>query len=221
MVARIQGAALLLLLVGVLAACDLTGGKPATPSDAQSLAETPWCDRAILNFQDAGTTSGTILTKWSQVRDQLGFTPYLPSSLPKGTCLVLAGGSIHDPIYGGRLSVTYDLPQTGPLSFSEAPKRASLSDKVQCTQDVVATPEGGSTSNASTTPAAAPAATPTAVPATTICLGTIGKTTISIATRQSTADVQKLFAALQPSLDWVPASADTPVPTVTSTPTKH
>jgi hypothetical protein len=188
--------ALALAVAAGLAGCSLFGGSSKTGggSTVVGLSQVPWCDQPLLSFQDNGTTSQTTLTQWDQVRGQLGFNPYLPKSLPKGTCLVLAGGSIHDPIYGGHLSITYDVPGTGPLSFSEAPKRASLGDSLQCTTSAQDSK-------------------------TVICLGTKGSTAITIAARESQSDVQALFNSLQSNVTWLPANTEKLLATATATAT--
>ena len=203
---------LVLALMVVLGGCSLFGGTSTTTSvqSERNLSQLAWCDKPLVEFQDDGSTSQTTLTKWDDVKAQLGFTPYLPASLPTGTCLVVAGGSIHDPIYGGHFSITYDLPATGPLSFSEAPKRPNLDSSFQCTKS---TPAGTSTP---------PAGTPTPGAqsnVTTICLGVISGTSVSIASRQSQDDLKSLFNALQANVAWVPASSETVQGTPTTTAT--
>lgn len=185
--------ALLAALAG-LAGCSLFGGgsTSATASTDAALSQLSWCDTPLISFQDNGTTARTTLTNWNDVKGQLGFTSYLPPTLPKGSCLVLAGGTIHDPIYGGHLSITYDVPTTGPISFSEAPKRANLGDKLQCTP---------SSQDAKTT----------------ICLGTIADTSITVASRQSAADLQSLFKTLKADVSWVPSNTDKLLATPTAT----
>ena len=113
---------------------------------------------------------------------------------------MLAGGVIHDPIYGGHLSITYDLPgDQGPVSFSEAPKRPNLDTKLQCSQD-----------------------TQDKQNVTTICLGVINGTSVTIASRQTQSQVQSLFNSLQANVAWVPSSSaqptGTPAATTTSAP---
>lgn len=169
-------------LAGVLAlaGCNLFGGDGSSTTSA--LSRLSWCDGAKINFQDNSSASQTWITNWSDVKDQLGFTPYLPSTLPKGSCLNHAGGSIHDPIYGGRFQIAYQVNGKDALAFSEAPKKGTLSDKVQCAQ---------SAQDASTN----------------ICLGVINGTAITLASKQSTSYLQNLFAQLKPNVDWVPASS--------------
>lgn len=202
---RVWLAAILLpMMLMLLAACNpfSSGTGIGGNENTIALAKTPWCDKPLINFQDDSTTSQATITKWEQVHDQLGFTPYLPATLPKGSCLALAGGSIHDPIYGGHFSITYIVPQTGPISFSEAPKRANLGDTTQCSQDA---PQGTPTAQQAT-PATAPS---------TVCIGAIAKTSITIAARQPTSDVQKIFSTLQADVPWVPANTDTLLATAT------
>lgn len=203
----IAGSAFALALLVVLTGCSLFGGDstPVTTSDV-GLNQLSWCDRPLVNFQDNSTTSQATLTNWDDVKGQLGFTTYLPSTLPKGACLVLAGGSIHDPIFGGQFKITYDLPNGVPISFSEAPKRPNIPDKLTCIQG--ATDAG--------TPVSTPAS-PSLADSTAICLGVIANTSITIASRQAQSDVQTLFKSLQANVDWVPANTNrlmvTPSPT--------
>jgi hypothetical protein len=204
------GGALVLLLMLALAACD-AGGSTTSHSNGVALSQLAWCDRPIIEFQDNGTTARATTSKWEKVRDQLGFTVYLPPSLPKGSCLVLAGGTIHDPIYGGHMSITYDVPTSGPVSFSEAPKRANLAGKMQCTQST------SSTASTSTATTASSTSTATTASSTTVCLGTISGTSITIASRQSQADVQALFASLKADVNWVPTDTNELLATATPT----
>ena len=190
------GLGLLLLLTLALSGCGpFGGGSSSGPTSSgggnQSLASLSWCDRPLITFQDDSTTSQNMLTKWDAVKDQLGFTPYLPESFPEGTCLALAGGSIHNPIYGGQFSITYVLPKVGPVSFSEAPLHQGMSSKTQCIQS-------------------------TQDKKTNICVGAISNTSITIASRQPAEDIQTMFGALKPGVEWVPASSATPSATPTS-----
>lgn len=184
---------LLLLLTLALSACGPFGGSGGVSSSGdQALASLPWCDRPTITFQDDGTTSQNMLTKWDDVKDQLGFKPYLPESFPKGTCLALAGGSIHNPIYVGQFSITYVVPKIGPVSFSEAPLHQGMSSKTQCIQSAQDSK-------------------------TTICVGAISETSITIASRQSASDIQAMFGTLKPDVTWVPAGTSSGTPSGTST----
>ena len=190
-----RGAVLGLALTTLtLAGCSLSLGNntsSASPVNVdQSLNALPWCDQPLISFQDDSQQSQQ-LTSWSAVKDQLGFTPYLPATLPNGSCLDLVGGTIHDPIFGGHLSVTWVLPQTGPISFSEAPKRGSVSTTPQCTQS-----KQGSD-------------------ATTICIAALGDTSVTIASHLSASALKDYYSNLQANVDWQPAVPAATTPTQT------
>jgi hypothetical protein len=192
-----SGTVLLLALAVALAGCSLSSSSTSTPSSSTvALTQIPWCDQASIAFQDDGQASLPILTNWNAVKGQLGFQPYLPTSLPRGTCLALAGGTIRDPILGAQFGITYILPQTGPLSFSEAPahggQAGNLSTELQCSQA------------AQTGPAVTPTPGATPVPLPAVCLGVLTQTSITIASRQSTASLTQLFKSLQPDVEWLP-----------------
>jgi hypothetical protein len=201
------GSVSLLGLALVMAACSSASLGVANDSNTLALTRIPWCDHPSIAFEDDSKVTHQILTDWNAVKGQLGFTPYLPSALPKGTCLVLAGGSIHDPVFGAHFRITYELP-TGPLSFSEAPKQTDqtgAAGKVQC-------------SKAATGPTPTPAPTPVpSSPPLAVCLGAIASTNVSIAAAQSTSDLESLFNSLSPNVDWVPEVASPPPPTPTAT----
>ncbi len=179
------------LLALSLAGCSLGSGSSSGAS-AESLNALHWCDQPLVSFQDDSQPSQQPLTQWSEVKGQLGFTPYLPATLPKDSCLDLVGGSIHDPVFGAHLSVTWVLPKTGPLSFSEAPKRNTDSSAPQCAQSQ----QGTDT--------------------TTICIGTMGDASITIASHLSESELQAYFSKLQSNVDWAPTA---PAPTTAATAT--
>lgn len=184
--------ACMLLLTAALAGCSLGGGSAKTTSAARpDLTTLPWCDRPYLNFVDDSTQAQTPID-WDQASSQLGFTLYLPASLPKGSCLVLAGGSIHDSIYGAHVSLTWDIaPDLSPLSFSEAPRRGAAS-KPQCeasAQDAKAS----------------------------ICLGSINDTSVTIVGRQSPTQLQAVFNALKPNVTWLPSDTQNLLATPSAT----
>src|SRR5438477_2840901 len=102
----------------IASATATTGGTPNATSTA---SPTP-------------STSGppTTITDWSQVEPNLGFSVFLPKTLPAKTCLVSASGTVHDPTFGGNIIIGYLLPDGSPLSFSEAALRSN-SPACQCT----------------------------------------------------------------------------------------
>lgn len=142
------------------------------------------------------------ITDWSEVEASLGFTVYLPSKLPKGTCLVNAQATIHDPIIGGSFTIAYLLPDHSALSLSEAPL-VSQNTVFQCNPSNGATSQTNATSRAGT-PAPTPSLTQ-GVPL-LLCSGAKDNTNIVISARGSTAYLQQLFNNLQPNLTWIPTA---------------
>ena len=187
-----QAAVLAVALAVVLAACSGSTTSKPDPTTLVPSALT-WCDQPEISFIDDASTSQSVITDWSQVSFQLSFVPYLPATFPKGTCLVLAGGTLHDPVLGSSLRITWYLPGAVPVSFSEAPKRADLGGKLQCTT---------SATDAKTA----------------ICLGALGNANITIASRQSVQAVQTLFKSLKPNVNWVPADTQKLLATPTASP---
>jgi hypothetical protein len=140
------------------------------------------------------------ITDWSEVKANLGFTVYLPSKLPKGTCLVNAQATVHDPIIGGSFTIAYLLPDHSALSLSEAPL-VSQNTIFQCN------PSNGATAQANATPkAGTPAPSVTHGTSLLLCSGAKDTTNIVMSARGSTAYLQQLFNNLQPNLTWIPTS---------------
>lgn len=181
--ARALGLALALVLALTLAGCSLGDVAGGDGSAGQSLSALPWCAQPQLSFVDSSSSSQQAPASWDAVKGQLGFTPYLPPSLPKGACLDLVGATIHDPIFGGRLSVTWVLPSGDPISFSEAPRRGSAGGAPQCAQSAQGTG------------------------ATTVCIGAVGETSVTIASHLSKSQIMDYFTQLRPATDWEPAAA--------------
>jgi len=203
----------MLLAGAVLASCtglNLGGsasptatGKAATPTAATSaLARLHWCDKPLMVFRDLaasgtpGVTVGnpTTLTDWNQVKPKLGFTVYLPATLPSGSCLVSASGTVRDPILGSNFVIGYVLPDHSSITLSQAPQRTQ-STAFQCS------PVAASTNG---TKAKTPTPVATQGP-TQFCSGARGSTNIVFSSHGKTAALQQFFNALQPDVDWVPA----------------
>jgi hypothetical protein len=141
------------------------------------------------------------ITDWSAVEAGLGFTVYLPATLLRGTCLVNAQATIHDPIIGGSFTIGYLLPDHSALSLSEAPV-ISQNTAFQCN------PSNGTTPQATNTPKAG---TPIVSPSTTqevsilLCSGAKNTTNIVISARGSSDHLQQIFQNLQPNISWIPS----------------
>jgi hypothetical protein len=141
------------------------------------------------------------VSDWSQVEHNLGFTIYLPATLPRSTCLVSAQATIHDPIFGGNFFIGYLLPDHSSISLSEAPLNS------QNTQ-FLCNPSSGTSPQTKTTPRAGtpvPSASPTEAPG-QLCSGAKDMTNIVLLARGSMDSLQMFFNALQPNVAWIPGS---------------
>ncbi len=182
----------------------------ATPSVLSSLQ---WCSKPAMVFRDQAnptaaatkTTLGpangtpTAVNDWNTVKSNLGFTIFLPKTLPTGTCLLNVSGSLRDPIFGSNFTITYVLPDQNSISLSQAPVRAQ-NTSFQCSVS------GSSAANGATAKAGTPVATPTpAGDPIQLCNGVREKTNIVFSARGTTATLEQFFQALQPDVDWVPA----------------
>jgi len=170
----------------------LTPGVTATGTTESAATPTP----------AVGPGTPRTITDWSEVEAGLGFTVYLPPTLPTGTCLVNAQATIHDPIVGGSFTIAYLLPDHSALSLSEAPL-ISQNTTFQCTPSNGATPKATTTSVART-PVVSPTTTQEAP--VLLCSGAKGTTNIVMSARGSSEQLQQIFQSLQPDLSWIPAS---------------
>jgi hypothetical protein len=224
---RLVGFLALLLFVSVLfVSCSnpLANGKGAsTPISGSSststqvaLTQLKWCGKPFIVFRDehaqaqaqstvtptvTATSTPTTLTDWSQIAPNLGFTLYLPATLPGGSCLVSVSGTLHDPVFGGNGSFTigYLLPNHSPMSLSEVPKGAN-SLSFQCSPSTTTGQVGSSTSKPTAT------ATTGKQSPYQICTGVRSGTNIVFSAQGVTASLEKFFNALQPNVKWMPAS---------------
>ena len=148
------------------------------------------------------TASGPrTISDWLQVEPNLGFTVYLPATLPSGTCLVSAQATIHDPIFGGNFFIGYLLPNHNSISLSEAPLNGQ-DVQFQCNPSHGASPQAQTTPKSGTL---APSASPTQAP-NQLCSGARNTTNIVLLAQGSLDSLQKFFNGLQPGVAWIPAS---------------
>ncbi|GHO87784.1 hypothetical protein [Dictyobacter formicarum] len=191
----------------------------ATPAPAQ-LSSFNWCGKPSEIFRDqasshaqGGTAQATGLgpandkpktvTDWNTVKQNLGFTIYLPKTLPAGTCLLSVSGSLRDPIFGSNFTITYVLPDQNAISFSQAPvriKNIAFQCNVSQASSSTTTGNTGNDTKASSTSTAAAAKEPIQ-----LCNGIRDQTNIVFSARGSTATLQQFFQSLQPDVDWMPA----------------
>jgi hypothetical protein len=178
----------------------VSGTPTATPTATATAATTPGAT-ATASATPSGSPTPSTLTDWSQISPLLGFTVYLPTTLPNNSCLVSASGTVNDPIFGGNFIIGYLLPDKSPISFSEAPSRSNNID-FQCTST-----KSGSTNTTLTPGAGTPTAqaSPTQVPI-LLCTGVKSTTNIVFSSRGNETALKKTFDTLQPDVAWVPAS---------------
>lgn len=189
---------------------DATAITTATATATTSATSTPTgtATANVTGTASATSTSGTqitgtatpqTVTDWSLVKANLGFTVYLPTTLPNNSCLVSAQATIHDPIFGGSFTIGYLLPDHTPLSFSEAPLK-SQNTSFQCSATGSTTPTTGGTPGK-----AIPTPTPTPN-SSQLCSGAKNTTNIVLSGPGTSAHLQQIFTSLQPNINWIPAS---------------
>ncbi len=145
----------------------------------------------------------TTIKDWNVVKADLGFTVFLPVNLPRGTCLVSAQATVHDPTFGGSFLIGYLLPDHTSITISEAPL-ASQNATFQCNVSNSSTTQKSSPSAAGTaTPQVA--VSPTPVPL-QLCSGARDTTNIVLSARRSVEYLQQTFNGLQANVTWIPAS---------------
>ncbi len=205
---------------------------PTAGSSQVALSQLHWCGKPLIIFRDEDapplgsvtptattTTTGTptatagntptptatatpnthkpvTITDWSQVERDLGFVVYLPETLPQSSCLVSTSGTVHDPIFGGSFTIGYLLPDHTSVSLAEAPLH-SQSREFQCSSSNLTTP------HPSGTPTPASGSSQAAIQ---LCSGARDNTSIVFSAGGSVDSLQQFFKALQPNVNWVPAS---------------
>lgn len=166
-------------------------GTPTTTPTTIGATATP--STGITQTPTAGPGTPTTLTSWDQVKANLGFTIFLPASLPGNTCLVSAQATVHDPIFGASFLIGYLLPDHTSITFSEAPV-TSQNASFQCSVS-----QSGSGKTSQLTPG------PTPLPL-QLCSGAKNSTSIVLSARGSVEYLQQVFSSLQPDVTWIPAS---------------
>ncbi len=173
----------------ILVAC--AGSSKASVSGEVDIRTLSWCGSPSLLFADDSSSPSTSITSWAKVQTQLGFEPLLPPQLPRDSCLFVAGGTLHDPLFGASFSITYELPNGGTLSLAEAPVTAGV-PVVPCTQK----PGPGTLQITS-------------------CEQVRNSVSITISGTESSATIAKRLAGLQTGVSWLPAGTPAELPTPT------
>ncbi len=190
MIFRDEGAAVTVTPAGNT---PTASGVTATPSIAATSTATSTM---------ATTSTPTTITDWTQVEPYLGFTVYLPPTLPPASCLTSASGTIHDPILGSSFTIGYLLPDHSSVSLSEAPLR-SQNTTFQC----ILSPTTTGASSRSSSKGGSPTATTGKEGASMqVCTGAHDMTRIVFSARGTTEALQRFFTSLQPRVNWIPAS---------------
>ncbi len=213
------------LLLSFVACSDGTTSTTSTPGasnnapqatpEPMTLSSLHWCSKPSMVFRDQadpnaakgtgqtglGPANGTptAINDWNTVKNNLGFTIFLPKTLPAGSCLLNVSSSLRDPIFGSNFTITYVLADQNSISFSQAPSR-SQNTSFQCNVSDTPATDGNATKKG--TPAVTP--TPTSNPV-QLCNGVREKTNIVFSARGATPVLEQFFQSLQPDVDWMPA----------------
>jgi hypothetical protein len=215
-----------------LAACSIGGSSRNTPTSSDTamggssannvaLSSLHWCGAPSQVFRDqASSQSGEnvsqaqlgpadgkprTITDWNIVKANLGFTLYLPETMPSGTCLLSVSSSLRDPVFGSNFTITYLLSNHSPISFSLAPVRNQHTSDFQCN---VSQQESSSTSNSDGKTGSVATATAVAQSKQSplqLCTGVRDKTSIVFSAQGQTSELKQVFQNLQPNVDWMPA----------------
>lgn len=191
------------------AAANATPG--ATPNSTTTAQATPNSTTAVqatasstpsAKTNSLGPANGTptTITDWSLVKANLGFTIFLPATLPAGSCLLSASGTLRDPILGSNFTIIYLLPDNSSISLSQAPQR-SQNTAFQCSTSPTTGPSGSTQKGGTPKPTESVAQAPVQ-----LCSGVRDKTNIVFSARGTSQTLQVFFHNLQSGVDWMPTS---------------
>lgn len=203
------GPLVVLLISGLLASCSGFGGNtPGTDSSAHSVALSglPWCnnkpDATFMNDAPSSSSASTgpangtpVAISWSFLKANLGFTLFLPATLPNGSCLLKPFGWVHNAASHNSFIITYVLSDRTSLTIAQT-LQTGPNMPFQC----FVSPD----------PSATKGGTPLATPKTKLapiqlCSGVRDKTNITFSARWTPKQMQLFFNDLQPDVDWMPA----------------
>ncbi|MGH2494191.1 MAG: hypothetical protein ACRDIV_05745 [Ktedonobacteraceae bacterium] len=150
-----------------------------------------------------GPGTPTTLTDWTVVKSNLGFVVFLPTNLPRATCLVSAQVTVHDPTFGGSFLIGYLLPDHTSITISEAPL-TSQNATFQCNvSNSSSTQKNNPTATGTPQLTASPTATPVSLQ---LCSGARETTNIVLSARRSVEYLQQFFNGMQANVNWIPVS---------------
>ncbi|HKV60184.1 MAG TPA: hypothetical protein VJO32_17980 [Ktedonobacteraceae bacterium] len=174
---------------------------PTTPAGSPTATVTAASTATATATTGPGTP--TTLTDWTVVKSNLGFVVFLPTNLPRGTCLVSAQATVHDPTFGGSFLIGYLLPDHTSITISEAPL-TSQNATFQCNvSNSSSTQKNNPAATGSPQVTASPTATPVPLQ---LCSGAHETTNIVLSARRSVEYLQQLFNGFQSNVNWIPAS---------------
>jgi len=210
---------MLLVFTSYLTLCSFTAcfgiNNSETAENSVSLNKIAWCNnQKVMVFTDDGaaTTPTTslkgantdtpepatpiVLKDWNTLKTYLGFSVFLPTGLPAGSCLLSASGSIHNAISDSSFTLTYLLPDQTSLTITQTPQH----DK-KIPFECSAMPDIPSFSSTSAS-AMRVNGTPTA--GIQLCTGTHGTTNITFSVNWNKQKSQQFFQDLRPNENWIP-----------------
>jgi hypothetical protein len=206
------GSLAMLLVSGLLAGCLGFGGNTSgtDSADPVALSKLPWCnnkpDQTFMNDAPQATSSSSntstgsanetpVAISWNVLKANLGFTLFLPATLPDGSCLLKPFGWVHNASSHNSFIITYMLPDRNSLTIAQT-LQTGPNIPFQC----FVSPD----------PSAMKGGTPTVVSdkrlaPIQLCSGVRDKTNITFSARWTPKQMQQFFNGLQTDVDWMPA----------------
>jgi hypothetical protein len=207
----------------LLTFCLLTACSDTKPSGAKenivSLDKIAWCNnqKVLLFMDDAaltapatsldrtntdtlGPATGTpvALKDWNTLKAHLGFSVFLPTGLPAGSCLLGASGSVRNAVLGSNFTLTYLLPDQTSLTITQTLQRNKKA-LFHCS----AMPDSPSSSSSNVSSEQEERkGTPTI--GVQICTGNHGTTTITFSVNWNQQKLWRFFQDLKPNENWIP-----------------
>jgi hypothetical protein len=198
----------------VFTACSSTNDSLAE-ENLVSLEKIPWCNNqqaTVFMDDSAPTTKSTALERtnmdtlgpatgtpvalkdWNTLKGHLGFSVFLPTGLPAGSCLLSASGSVRNAVSGSNFTLTYLLTDQTSLAITQALQRAKQTP-FQCSAMPTISSSGSVFS---------PQGDGTPMAGTQLCTGTHGTTHIAFSVNWNKQMLWQFFQELQPHENWMP-----------------
>ena len=148
------------------------------------------------NTNTLGAATGTpvALKDWNTLKALLGFSVFLPTGLPTGSCLLSASGAVRNAVSGSNFTLTYLLTDQTALTLTQVPQ-GDKQVAFQCSAMPNISVSGSVARMAGN-------GTPTA--GVQICTGTHGTTNITFSANWDKQKSWEFFQDLQPNENWMP-----------------